>query len=43
MGEGLLNLSPMYFALLFFSVFHFYMLRWGVRSFWRQVHLELGR
>jgi hypothetical protein len=33
----------MYFVLLAFTCFHFYFLRWGVRAYWREVHITLGR
>jgi hypothetical protein len=33
----------MAYAFLVFTTFHLYMLRWGVRSYWREVYVTLGK
>ena len=30
-------------VILLFAAFHFYMLRWGIRAYWREIHVTLGR
>jgi len=33
----------MFYVCLAFTCFHFYLLRWGVRAYWRGVHVTLQR